>query len=122
MPIRYRTRDVRDIQDYIRSIVFFFFFLHASVIATRAIIQFYSIFFFFLTEARNGTRNKLVLIFNSGGEIRDVVERTLLILDYVFIERANRPLSRGNNISIVIRYAQYTSRFRMIQSVFVTEI
>lgn len=121
MPIRYHTRDVRDIQDYIRSIVFFFFFARFdNCNESNYTVLFY--FFFFLTEAWNGTRNKLVLIFNSGGEIRDVVERTLLILDYVFIERANRPLSRGNNISLVIRYAQYTSRFRMIQSVFVTEI
>lgn len=54
MPIRYRTRDVRDIQDYIRSIVFFFFFARFdNCNKSNYTVLFY--FFFFLTETERET-------------------------------------------------------------------
>lgn len=55
MPIRYRTRDVRDIQDYIRSIVFFFFFFarFGNCNESNYTVLFY--FFFFLTETERET-------------------------------------------------------------------
>lgn len=60
MPIRYRTRDGRYPRYYVRLIVFFFLFSHASIIATRAIIPvLFSTFFSFGRE-----RNKKQISFN----------------------------------------------------------
>lgn len=50
MPIRYRTRDGRYPRYYVRLIVFFFLFSHASIIATRAIIP--VLFFTFFSFGR----------------------------------------------------------------------